>query len=198
MITATGVPVAAALLAVAAAVLAAVVVRRTLVHWTTVTSQSMLPTLRPGDRRLTVRARDLSRLVRGDVVVVRSDELGMDVVKRVIGLPGDRVVVAGDGTVEVNDAGLHEGYVAFPGGPGGRFHVPPGTLLVLGDNRAASHDARQWRDPYLPAHALRGRLVRQARRRTGQARAAAPSEAGSLLRRPRSRPGQAPTPAPAA
>ena len=157
------IPVVAALLAVAAATLLALAVRRWGFGVTSVTSTSMLPTLRPGDRRLTIRSHGLRGLRRGDVVVARSPELGIDVVKRLIGLPGEVVTIRPDGTVTIDGAPLAEPYVELPSGPGGRYRVPPGTFLVLGDNRAASSDSRRWRDPYLPEAALRGRLRRGSR-----------------------------------
>ena len=157
------IPVAVALLAIAAAALMAGAARRWLFGWTSVTSHSMTPSLRPGQRLFTLRVWDIRRLRRGDIVVLRSAELGVDVIKRVIGLPGDRVHIDRDGTVAVNGIPLAEPYVAVPGGPGGRFHVPPGRLLVLGDNRAASSDSRRWVEPYLPQDDLRGRLLRTRR-----------------------------------
>ena len=156
-----------AMLAIAAATLLAGTVRRWLVSWTAVTGHSMVPTLRPGQRLFTLRAWAVRRLRRGDVVVLGSGELGFDVVKRVVGLPGDRVHIAPEGVVTVNGTPLAEPYVAFPGGPGGLFHVPPGRVLVLGDNRAASSDSRRWVEPYPPQQALRGRLPRTRRARGG-------------------------------
>ena len=64
-------------------------VRRWLVFLTTVESESMLPTLAPGQQLLTRRPATSRPLRRGDIVVVDSDELGRVIVKRVAGLPGD-------------------------------------------------------------------------------------------------------------
>lgn len=153
------IPVAAALPMVAATTLMALAVRTSLLRLTLVTSSSMLPTLRPGSRRLTVRVGHVDRLARGDIVVVRSDELGLDVVKRVVGLPGEAVRIEGSGAVWVDGMPLDEPHVRFPGGPGGSFLVPADSILVLGDNRAASNDGRHWHDPYIRSAALRGRLV---------------------------------------
>ena len=168
------IPVNVALAVIAAAALLAAAIRRSLLRWTSVTSHSMAPTLRPGQRRLTLRARTVRRLQPGDIVVLRSVELGTDVIKRVVGLPGDHVHIGADGAVEVNGTQLPERYVTFPGGPDGRFHVPAGRILVLGDNRANSDDSRRWRNAYVPQTALRGRLLRHSTSRADVAGAYAP------------------------
>ncbi|HEU5416213.1 MAG TPA: signal peptidase I [Streptosporangiaceae bacterium] len=76
-----------------------------------------------------------------------------DYIKRVIGVPGDRVACCNDrGRVTVNGVALHESGYLYPGNvPGdaplnesGHFSitVPPGHLWVLGDHRAISDDSR--------------------------------------------------------
>ena len=91
----------------------------------------------------------------GDLVgVSRSD--GKDFIKRVIGLPGDRVRCCDDqGRVTVNGVALDETYVVrnspleLPPNPrecrARRFEevvVPPGQIFVMGDHREVSQDAR--------------------------------------------------------
>jgi len=85
---------------------------------------------------------------RGDIVAFRRDEdpaEGIEpsvYIKRIIGLPGDRIVIR-DGSVYVNGTALSEPYVrfrdrrSFP-----QVVVPAGALYVLGDNRADSEDSR--------------------------------------------------------
>jgi signal peptidase I len=142
--------VAAALLAVAVGLSTRRLGFLTLVH-----SESMLPTLTPGQRLLT-RCPSTSRPVRrGDIVVVRSAELNRLIVKRVVGLPHEHVRVAA-GEVRVNGKFLPEPYVTRRGGSTRDFDVPDGHLLLLGDNRARSNDSRNWRQPYLPMTALHG------------------------------------------
>lgn len=156
--------------AVALAVLLGRLVHQRLGFVTVVESVSMAPTLAPGQRLLTLRAAATHTPRRGDIVVVESAELGRPVAKRVVGLPGEHVDIEPDGTVVVAGLRLDEPYVVHPGGPAGRpFDVPPGHLLLLGDNRARSSDARAWRSPYVPVAAVLGRVVRPGWRGRGDA-----------------------------
>ncbi len=88
-------------------------------------------------------------------------------IKRVIGVPGDRVVVNPKGNVSVNSTPLIEPYVtntcpvdARGMGPCPTLDVvvPPRHVLVLGDNRSNSWDARFWPGgPFLPEQEIIGR-----------------------------------------
>jgi signal peptidase I len=83
---------------------------------------------------------------RGDVIVFRYPrDPDRDFIKRVIGLPGDRVRVV-DGVVYVNDVALEEDYISAPAGRDLEEEeiVPPGNYFVLGDNRPNSSDSRSW------------------------------------------------------
>jgi signal peptidase I len=70
-----------------------------------------------------------------------------DYIKRVIGIPGDRVACCTpDGYVTVNGVPLHEQSYLIPGAKPSDRHfritVPPGRLWVMGDNRPISSDSR--------------------------------------------------------
>ena len=123
-----------------------------------VESVSMAPTLRPGRRLLVRRLRAGESIARGEVVVIRSAELGRDVVKRVIGLGGERIYLGADGAVRVNGRPLDEPYARPAPGVAASYAVPTGTLFLLGDNRAASNDSRRWRQPFIPESAVLGRV----------------------------------------
>jgi signal peptidase I len=113
-------------------------------------SESMVPTLKVGDRVLVNKlSYDLHDINRGDIIVFRAPPAAQsgnieDLVKRVIGLPGDTIEARDDGRVYVNDRRLDEPYL-----PDGtrttnlpRMKIPAGHLFMMGDNRAASKDSR--------------------------------------------------------
>ncbi|MCW2621799.1 MAG: lepB [Frankiales bacterium] len=126
---------------------------------TEVESVSMAPALAAGRRLLTRRQSAARPLRRGDMVVVHSAELHPPIVKRVVGLPGERLDVRADGRVRVAGHDLVEPYVVRGGGRPATFQVPVGHLLLLGDYRARSSDARVWREPYVPVSAVLGRVL---------------------------------------
>lgn len=109
-------------------------------------SGSMIPTLEVGDRVLTnkfiYRFEDPER---GDVVVFRSVEGGdEDLIKRVVGVPGDTVSVR-DGTLFVNGEAQKEPYVnrdAPDINTYGPMRVPDDSVFCMGDNRSNSRDSR--------------------------------------------------------
>jgi signal peptidase I len=85
---------------------------------------------------------------RGEVVVFRSQVKGQDdLIKRVIGVPGDRVTIQ-DGNVYVNGRELDETYLPYDATLcSGRWcdvNLGPNQYYVLGDNRRNSSDSRLW------------------------------------------------------
>jgi signal peptidase I len=138
---------------IAGAIGIALVVRAFLLASFFIPSPSMTPTLQNGDRvlvnKLAYRMHDLHR---GDVVVFeRPPELKdapqvKDLIKRVIGLPGETVEFR-DGRILIDGRLLEEPYL--PAGTqtlaktkGDTITVAEGDVLVLGDNRENSNDGR--------------------------------------------------------
>ena len=150
------------------ALLLAFLLRTFVVQVFYIPSSSMVPTLQEQDRMVVEKLTYLFREPqRGEVIVFAGDEppatdqggmsevatavgqfLGVvpadarDFVKRVIGLPGDTVLIE-DGTVIVNGVELPEPYVVNVDDRSfGPFEVPADQLFVLGDNRPNSADSR--------------------------------------------------------
>jgi signal peptidase I len=106
---------------------------------------SMNPTLQNGEYILVNRlAYRTGQPERGDIIVFSypADE-GQDLIKRVIGLPGETVKI-GNGNVTINGQELKESYIAQDPLYYGDWTVPDGYLFVLGDNRNDSRDSHQW------------------------------------------------------
>jgi signal peptidase I len=106
---------------------------------------SMRPTLEDGEFILVNRlAYKFGSPKRGEIIVFRSpvtpDE---DLIKRVIGLPGDEIVIR-EGQVYINGNLLQEPYIAASPIYSGAWQVLDGYLFVLGDNRNDSSDSHSW------------------------------------------------------
>ena len=118
-----------------------------------VNGESMFPNYKNGEYILTnLIALRLSPLKRGEVIVFRAPiNQEKDFIKRVIGIPGDKVALK-DGYVYVNDNKLDESYLPSDfrtyGGAflaeGASVTVPADNYFVLGDNRNFSSDSREW------------------------------------------------------
>jgi signal peptidase I len=154
------------ILPLAVALALAFVVQAALAKPYEIPTGSMAPTIQPHDRvvanRVIYRFRDIAR---GDIIVFHPTESavrecnappGEPFVKRVIGLPGDRVEVRG-GVTYVNGEPYAVEQVRPPDYEKAWPPVPEGELLVLGDNRPNSCDSHQWApDPFLPEDAVIG------------------------------------------
>ena len=162
--------------------LAFLVIRPTFIEPFQIPSSSMVPTLQITDRILVnklsygLRAAFLTNTLfqwktpsRGDVVVfTRPDEVGtaqdeseINFIKRVIGLPGDKVEVRGT-ELYINDVLYPESYARYS--RGGVFQgnygpdiVPEGHVFLLGDNRDDSKDSRFGSSITLDIRRIKGR-----------------------------------------
>jgi signal peptidase I len=119
---------------------------------------SMRPTLQDGEYILVNKlAYKTGEPHRGDIVVfIFPVDRTEDLIKRVIGLPGETVAIH-NGVVSVNAVPLTEPYIASPPAYDNEWVVPEGQLFVLGDNRNDSRDSHQW--GFLPIENVIGRAV---------------------------------------
>jgi signal peptidase I len=146
----------------AVAVVAAILIRTFVVQPFYIPSGSMEPTLNVHDRILVNKlSYDFHSVHRGDIVVFKkpADDTTpgiTDLVKRVIGLPGE-TISASDGQVYINGRLLPEpwlprvdqGVTTFPSSipgclpsPPGSCKIPSGEYFMMGDNRTDSSDSR--------------------------------------------------------
>ena len=140
------------LLIVVVAVLASLLVRTFVFQTYFIPSASMEPTLQIGDRiiinKLSV---DFGTIHTGDIVVFRappSENCGTavdDLVKRVIGVPGDTLTSKGN-TIYIDGKALKEtwSHTEPLGKPIGHVYVKSGQYFVMGDNHSDSCDSRYW------------------------------------------------------
>lgn len=115
---------------------------------------SMLPTYESGRLSLVNRLAYMSsRPRRGDIVAIRLAGLSVVYIKRVVGLPGERVSVE-DGQVFINGRALAEPYVRHQQSWNhDEVTLGPGEYFVMGDNRRASDNG------VVDADRIAGRLM---------------------------------------
>jgi signal peptidase I len=151
---------------VAAAVAIVLAVKAWVVNPYRIPTASMEPTLHCARPAPGCRARFSDRVLanrflyhftnpeRGDMVVFETtDEIrrrcmeGGTFVKRIIGLPGETVVINGDGLVSIDGRRLDESDYLDPARRGGTFgarRLEEGQYFLMGDNRRESCDSRIW------------------------------------------------------
>ncbi len=121
-----------------------------------------------GPERVILPTRDIRR---GDIVVFKYPEApDRDFIKRVIGLPGDRLELRRK-ELFINDQKVDESWAHYQapasaesfGASGdlrefyGPVTVPPGQYFMMGDNRDNSEDSRYW--GFLPATYVKGKAL---------------------------------------
>ncbi len=118
---------------------------------------SMIPTINVDDKIFIAKSYDKDNFERGDILVFKSiEENGDLLIKRLIGLPGDRIELV-EGDLYINGNYMEESYVKNNLDYTGTYDVPLDHLFFLGDNRATSKDARYWDNPYIHKDQVMGK-----------------------------------------
>ena len=121
-------------------VVVVVFVRTFIITPVKVNGNSMYPTLEGNEIMLLNKLGDIDRF---DIVVIKLDDHDEELIKRIIGLPGETVEIKNN-EVYINDELLEDEY-----GYGVTYNIDPITLgedeyFVLGDNRIISLDSRSF------------------------------------------------------
>ncbi len=160
------------------AILIALFIRAFIVQAFDIPSGSMEPTLLPGDYILVnkfiygiripytkIRLFSYNKPQRGDVIVfIYPVDPSQDFIKRVIGLPGEKVQIV-NGKIIIDDRPISDPWGSFDNKEPAQFIrsvenfgpvvVPEDSLFVMGDNRNNSEDSRFW--GFLPFDDLIGK-----------------------------------------
>ncbi len=127
-------------------------------QFSVVRGTSMRPNIEDGDRLLVDRVSyAVAEIDRFDVVILKSPhDDKVDYVKRIIGLPGDRIEIQ-EGRIYVNGRRMAEPFESYLDRAGSRSYVvPEKSYFVLGDNRPVSSDSREgW---YVAYDRIKGRV----------------------------------------
>lgn len=144
-------------------VAAAVLLNQFVIVNASIPTGSMERSIMPNDRIIAFRFSYLfNDPERFHIVIFRyPDDESRLYVKRIIGLPGETVIIR-DGLVFIDgsDIPLRYDFVRdHVPGDYGPFLVPEDSYFMLGDNRANSEDSRAWDNPFVHRSGILGRAV---------------------------------------
>ncbi|MGL5152366.1 MAG: signal peptidase I [Clostridium sp.] len=125
-----------------------------------ISSNSMMPILEKGDIVLGKLGKEESEYKRGDLIIFYSDEFNQYLVKRIIGVPDDKIKIE-EGQVYINGELIKEKYVKNCDKYHGEFVIPNDSYFVLGDNRSNSFDSRYFKSKFIHKDNIYGKAIRK-------------------------------------
>lgn len=148
------------------AVLVAIFITQFIIVNANVPTGSMKNTIMPKDRIIANRlAYKFDEPERFDIVVFKyPDDENILYVKRIIGLPGDKIEII-DGKVYINDSDepINDDFIREAMAEGknnyGPYNVPEGCYFMLGDNRNDSRDSRFWINTFVEKDKILGKVI---------------------------------------
>ena len=141
----------------------ALIINYTIIASALVVTSSMENTIMVNSRVMGLRvAYVINDPKRFDIILFKppDHEDSIPYVKRIIGLPNEKVEVIG-GKVYINDSDvpLDDSFIKeVARGDFGPFYVPEGFYLVLGDNRNSSNDSRFWQNKFVAKDKIIGKI----------------------------------------
>ena len=146
---------------IAAVLLLSFLIVRFVGQRTEVIGSSMVPTLEDGNQlitdKITYRFREPKRF---EIIVFPHEPNHEYYIKRIIGMPGETVEIANDGTIYINGEVLEEDYGygdTRPEALSGSVELGEDEYFVLGDNREVSLDSRYFEVGNIPRSIIIGR-----------------------------------------
>ena len=119
-------------------ILLVIIIRSFIITPVKVNGASMDDTLASGDIMMLYK---LAKIERDDIVVVSKDVQGSNLIKRIIGMPGEKIKCV-EGIIYINDMKYNDKYSKGKTSDFEEIELSSDEYFVLGDNRLVSEDSR--------------------------------------------------------
>lgn len=135
--------------------------------YVSVNSNSMAPTIEKGNKIMVLKNGFKDSIKRNDIIIFNSKELGKILIKRVVGIPGDKLIldekfnlkVNGDYVIQNSNLSLGDEYKYDVTMQNEEIVVPENEYFVIGDNVNNSFDSRFWVNKFIPSDSILGKAI---------------------------------------
>lgn len=135
--------------------------------YVSVSSNSMAPTIEEGDKIIVSKIDSKDEIQRNDIIIFYSEELGRMLIKRVVGIPGDRILIDenfnlkinGEYIIENSNVNFEDSYTYEGNIQNKEIVVPNEAYFVIGDNNNNSLDSRFWKDKFVLKDLIVGKAL---------------------------------------